>query len=182
MHGTNLPQAHVDSVQSADCGAGKNSNKNATRGCYPRACLGRDDRESRPGAHRLFRIAYFPRIWSAYVIHARQRHLFRYARFRHGRFNVTFISLVRASAVTSILILTGLVVPVTSYGQLPPPSEGASDLAYPKRPYSPYASRRFPMNVYWGDTHLHTVLSMDAGAFGDSTSTGPEDGRDPDPA
>ncbi len=79
---------------------------------------------------------------------------------------MTFISLVRATAVTSILVLTGLVVPVTSYGQLPPPSEGASDLAYPKRPYSPYASRRFPMNVYWGDTHLHTVLSMDAGAFG----------------
>lgn len=32
--------------------------------------------------------------------------------------------------------------------------------------YSPYAGRNFPTEVYWGDTHLHTSLSMDAGAFG----------------
>jgi len=31
--------------------------------------------------------------------------------------------------------------------------------------YSPYAGRNFPRNVYWGDTHLHTGISMDAGAF-----------------
>jgi hypothetical protein len=35
-----------------------------------------------------------------------------------------------------------------------------------KRPYSPYAARPFPTRVYWGDTHLHTSFSMDAGAFG----------------
>jgi hypothetical protein len=32
--------------------------------------------------------------------------------------------------------------------------------------YSPYAGRNFPRHVYWGDTHLHTGMSMDAGAFG----------------
>ena len=32
--------------------------------------------------------------------------------------------------------------------------------------YSPYAGRNFPTNVYWGDTHLHTGMSFDAGAFG----------------
>jgi hypothetical protein len=32
--------------------------------------------------------------------------------------------------------------------------------------YSPYADREYPSQVYWGDTHLHTALSMDAGAFG----------------
>ncbi|MGE5817173.1 MAG: DUF3604 domain-containing protein, partial [Deltaproteobacteria bacterium] len=32
--------------------------------------------------------------------------------------------------------------------------------------YSPYADRHFPERVYWGDTHLHTSFSMDAGAFG----------------
>jgi len=32
--------------------------------------------------------------------------------------------------------------------------------------FSPYAGRNFPTQVYWGDTHLHTGLSMDAGAFG----------------
>jgi hypothetical protein len=38
--------------------------------------------------------------------------------------------------------------------------------AYTGKSYSPYAQRGFPSNVYWGDTHLHTGLSMDAGAFG----------------
>lgn len=32
--------------------------------------------------------------------------------------------------------------------------------------YSPYAGRSFPSTVYWGDTHLHTALSVDAGLFG----------------
>ena len=37
---------------------------------------------------------------------------------------------------------------------------------YKKESYSPYANRKFPTRVYWGDTHLHTTLSFDAGAFG----------------
>jgi hypothetical protein len=32
--------------------------------------------------------------------------------------------------------------------------------------YSPYAGRNFPTQVFWGDTHLHTGMSLDAGAFG----------------
>ena len=32
--------------------------------------------------------------------------------------------------------------------------------------YSPYAGRNFPTEVYWGDTHLHTKLSLDARGFG----------------
>jgi len=35
-----------------------------------------------------------------------------------------------------------------------------------KPPYSPYADRNFPTQPYFGDTHLHTSFSMDAGAFG----------------
>ena len=37
-----------------------------------------------------------------------------------------------------------------------------------KRPpiYSPYAERNYPTRPYFGDTHLHTSFSMDAGAFG----------------
>ena len=38
--------------------------------------------------------------------------------------------------------------------------------AFKKRPYSPYADRKFPTRPFFGDTHLHTALSMDAGAFG----------------
>src|SRR6187399_51932 len=37
---------------------------------------------------------------------------------------------------------------------------------FKKRPYSPYAERKFPMKPLFGDTHLHTGFSMDAGAFG----------------
>ncbi len=32
--------------------------------------------------------------------------------------------------------------------------------------YSPYAGRAYPTQVFWGDTHLHTTLSVDAAAFG----------------
>jgi len=42
----------------------------------------------------------------------------------------------------------------------------AMEGAFPERPYSPPAGRDFPMKVLWGDTHLHTAMSMDAGAFG----------------
>jgi hypothetical protein len=35
-----------------------------------------------------------------------------------------------------------------------------------KPPYSPYAGRDFPTRPFFGDTHLHTSFSMDAGAFG----------------
>ena len=37
---------------------------------------------------------------------------------------------------------------------------------YPGRTYSPYAQRSFPSKVYWGETHLHTGVSLDAGLFG----------------
>ena len=34
------------------------------------------------------------------------------------------------------------------------------------RPYSPYAQRNFPTMVLFGDTHVHTALSADAGGGG----------------
>jgi hypothetical protein len=52
--------------------------------------------------------------------------------------------------------------------QIPVPPDGKDSVAqvYTGRSYSPYADRDFPSNVYWGDTHLHTSMSFDAGAFG----------------
>jgi hypothetical protein len=39
--------------------------------------------------------------------------------------------------------------------------------AFPRqRPYSPYVGANLPTRPYFGDTHLHTSFSMDAGAFG----------------
>ena len=34
------------------------------------------------------------------------------------------------------------------------------------QPYSPYADRAYPTDVYFGDTHVHTGLSADAGGSG----------------
>ncbi|HET6757528.1 MAG TPA: DUF3604 domain-containing protein [Burkholderiales bacterium] len=45
--------------------------------------------------------------------------------------------------------------------------KATAEKAFPKKPpYSPYAGRNFPTRPFFGDTHLHTSFSMDAGAFG----------------
>ena len=38
--------------------------------------------------------------------------------------------------------------------------------AFPKRAYSPYANRNYPTRPFFGDTHLHTGFSKDAGVAG----------------
>ena len=38
-----------------------------------------------------------------------------------------------------------------------------------EKSYSPYADKKFPAQVFWGDTHLHTNLSLDANLMGNST-------------
>jgi hypothetical protein len=45
--------------------------------------------------------------------------------------------------------------------------------ALKEKGYSPYAGKNFPTRVLWGDTHLHTKLSLDARAFG--VTLGPEE-------
>ena len=45
--------------------------------------------------------------------------------------------------------------------------QAAAEKLFPtKRAYSPYAGRNFPNRPFFGDTHLHTSFSFDAGAFG----------------
>jgi hypothetical protein len=53
----------------------------------------------------------------------------------------------------------------SALARIAPAEESLSDV-YPGKAYSPYAQRSFPDHVFWGDTHLHTGLSMDAGLFG----------------
>ena len=68
------------------------------------------------------------------------------------------------SAVIATLIAL-FVVAAPAAAQFKPSKESLSDL-YPGKAYSPYAERSFPSRVFWGDTHLHTGLSVDAGLFG----------------
>lgn len=73
-------------------------------------------------------------------------------------------------AVSVVLFWAG--VPV--HGQEAAPPAEVLQGAFPARAsYSPYAGRSFPTSVFWGDTHVHTGASMDAGAFG--ARLGPED-------
>ena len=79
----------------------------------------------------------------------------------------------------SILLAASLAVPVFAAEQAVNTDEGTLDQqtaerSFPaKPPYSPYAGRNFPTRPFFGDTHLHTSFSMDAGAFG--ARLGPKD-------
>jgi hypothetical protein len=56
------------------------------------------------------------------------------------------------------------ILSLTVFALVAAPAYGAGEAARPG--YSPYAGRSYPMRPYFGDTHLHTSFSMDAGAFG----------------
>lgn len=64
------------------------------------------------------------------------------------------------------LALLSLPITFSSFVQgLVPSTENIKD---PKQKYSPYAGRNYPARVFWGDSHLHTNLSLDARAFGNT--------------
>jgi hypothetical protein len=72
----------------------------------------------------------------------------------------------RLAVLSLALSLAGYSLPALSQDTGQPDKEAFGKSFPEKRPYSPYAGRSFPTRVYWGDTHLHTDLSFDAGAAG----------------
>ena len=72
----------------------------------------------------------------------------------------TFLALALALSVASSVFAQELQVSEENY-------------AAPKKEYSPYVDDNFPTNVYFGDTHLHTSWSTDAGMAG--ATVGPDE-------
>jgi hypothetical protein len=70
--------------------------------------------------------------------------------------------------VFSSLVLGSLATSVPATAQIPPPENPEAMLSeeYTGKSFSPYADRDFPTVPLWGDSHLHTGNSFDAGAFG----------------
>ncbi len=70
--------------------------------------------------------------------------------------------------IRTLICLSAALVAPLGQAQIKPSEASLQDI-YPGAAYSPYAKRGFPSQVYWGDTHLHTGMSMDAGLFGNTT-------------
>ncbi|MHC4288203.1 MAG: DUF3604 domain-containing protein, partial [Planctomycetota bacterium] len=67
----------------------------------------------------------------------------------------------------SVVSVITIVLPgITLASDIGKPAPEVLKGLYPGKAYSPYAQRSFPSRVYWGETHLHTGLSLDAGLFG----------------
>ncbi len=81
---------------------------------------------------------------------------------------------MRRFPIVAIAFVAGIsVLGAQAWAQMPMPPDAREVLSddYEGTSYSPYAARELgdgeaPSRLLWGDTHLHTAMSMDAGAFG----------------
>ena len=79
--------------------------------------------------------------------------------------SMRLVTLIRSVMAGAMAVASMAVVAADSPG-LPAPHSEVENAFPEQKHFSPYAGRNFPTQVFWGDTHLHTGMSMDAGAFG----------------
>jgi hypothetical protein len=73
-----------------------------------------------------------------------------------------------------LVVMAGLIgVATAASGHAQEGGTPTADSFPAQKSYSPYAGRNYPTRVFFGDTHVHTGASMDAGAFG--ARLGPEE-------
>jgi len=77
------------------------------------------------------------------------------------------------AVVTGALAVGMTAMPVIAQDSGQPDAAALAKVANKKSGYSPYAGRNYPTRAFWGDTHVHTATSFDAGAFG--ATLGPRD-------
>lgn len=67
----------------------------------------------------------------------------------------------------ALLACASLLASLSAFALSPVAMSGdESDKLFKKPGYSPYAGRNYPVRVFWGDQHIHTGWSADAGASG----------------
>jgi hypothetical protein len=75
--------------------------------------------------------------------------------------------------VLVVVAITALTLPGVAFAQTEAGTLDVKNVAHNAPDYSPFVDRHVPDRVLWGDTHLHTKLSLDAGFFGNTL--GPEE-------
>ena len=78
---------------------------------------------------------------------------------------------IRPMLLVTLACVVGLAVGAAAQEDAPTKDDVEKMVGKPS--YSPYAGRDYPERVLWGDTHLHTAISVDAGAAG--CKLGPEE-------
>ncbi|HEY5705132.1 MAG TPA: DUF3604 domain-containing protein [Terrimicrobiaceae bacterium] len=73
------------------------------------------------------------------------------------------MKITQTPRASSFLLLVCCILAANAWADQIPTKEGVAEITAPQ--YSPYAGRSYPTRVLWGDTHLHTAVSVDAGTM-----------------
>lgn len=69
-------------------------------------------------------------------------------------------------AIISLVLIVLFVTAVLTPAMAQDIAIDKDNVSIGKKKYSPHLNRGYPQRVYWGDTHLHTAYSTDAGMIG----------------